>query len=474
MSSVSQKSSSPLPAHLPFHQSPTPYWCWISGGFEAERIAGEYFWLWTAALSSIFFYTLLFFRLRGNIQVDPQDWTRIRIRLHPRAHGAPSFLDAPFTAACREAMAMVWYPICYTLLVLPLSIVRWRTFRAPAPGGQQNVHVETPFAVTAVVITVFGLSGAVNVVLIMLTRRNLLLFGQRRGVVRSTVQESRDSSAARFGSGLTVSEQSRALARGQGSMHAAGGRAPTTSVGSTTLPGTSLGRSGDLLDLKSIIGAASSNWENTSTHHAPSIALRSVASLGDLSESMKHEGTPAPAPALRAAVYGNSTGKRNSLSDFELGKTTSGSSIRARRSSADEREQRGALGQPLNNIVTDDVASVGMGRRRSLGSEAHIRQVTSQRNSVFDQGERSRRLSHPLALATSVRYRSSLSSQLRLVPPPAAPPPVPPIPIGSPPRVPAPRARGMAGLSTEIQHSMETPDDQSRSPLARSVQEEGG
>ena len=355
--------SSLLPISLPF-QSPTPYWCWIGGGFDAERIVGEYFWLWTAALSSIFFYTLLFFRLRGNIQVDPQDWKRIRIRLHPRSRVPDDpFHDAPFTAACREAMTMIWYPICYTILVLPLSIVRWRTFRSPT---QQTV--QTPFAVTAVVVTIFGLSGVINVALIMLTRRNLLLFGERRGVVRT--QESRDISAGRFRPGLTLSEHGRALVRGRGST--GGGRAATPSPGSTTFPRISLGRSGDL-DLKSIM-AAGSNCGDTSTHHALSIALRSVASSSD---PMKPFATPATPPAS----YGDYTGKRKSLLGFERGRTTSASSIRAW-SSPDEREQGGDSDQPL-----DEGDMVGMVRRRSLAPEAQMWQMWWLTSPTLDQGE---------------------------------------------------------------------------------------
>ena len=352
--------SSPLQTSFPF-QSPTPYWCWIGGGFDVERIVGEYLWLWTAALSSIFFYTLLFFRLRGNIQVDPQDWKRIRIRLHPRSRVADDpFLDAPFTTACREAMTMIWYPICYTILVLPLSVVRWRIFR------QQNV--QTPYAVTAVVVTIFGLSGVTNVALIMLTRRNLLLFGERRGVV--STQESRDISAGRFRPGLTLSEHGRALVRSRGST--GGGRAATPSPASATFPRVSLGRSGGL-DLKSIM-AAGSNWEDTSTHHTPSIALRSVASSSD---PMKPFATPAPPPAS----YGDPIGKRKSLLGFERGRTTSGSSIRAW-SSPDEREQGGDSDQPL-----DEGDMVGMVRRRSLAPEAQMWQMWWSTSPALDQGE---------------------------------------------------------------------------------------
>ncbi|KIM24225.1 hypothetical protein M408DRAFT_242992 [Serendipita vermifera MAFF 305830] len=174
--------------------TPTPYWCWISGEFDAERITAEYLWLWIAAFASIILYTFLFFRVRGNITVDPQNWRRIRFKLHrwtasdgtDTAGVGNAYFDgagrgarggeAGKTAA-REAMSMVWYPVTYTILVLPLSIVRWSTFRAK---GQTEPAV--PFALTSVVVTVFGLSGITNVVLILLTRKNLLLFGQR-GVV---------------------------------------------------------------------------------------------------------------------------------------------------------------------------------------------------------------------------------------------------------------------------------------------------
>ena len=154
----------------PSFQSPVPYWCWISGN-DPERIVGEYFWLWIALLSSILFYTLLFFRLRGNIQVDQRNWKHIRIRLHPDS-------DFRHTAVTREAMAVVvWYPVCYSFLVLPLSVVRWITFHLPGWKATSDIS----FILNMVAITLFGCSGAVSVSLILLTRRNLLLLGPGRG-----------------------------------------------------------------------------------------------------------------------------------------------------------------------------------------------------------------------------------------------------------------------------------------------------
>lgn len=153
----------------PLLQSPVPYWCWISGG-DAERIMGEYLWLWIALLSSMLFYTLLFLRLRGNIQIDPRNWKHVRFRLHP---------DSPFqhTSVGREAMAVVvWYPVCYSFLVLPLSVVRWITFHLPGWKASSDMS----FILNIVAITLFGCSGAVSVTLILLTRRNLLLLGPNR------------------------------------------------------------------------------------------------------------------------------------------------------------------------------------------------------------------------------------------------------------------------------------------------------
>ena len=130
---------------------------------------GEYVWLGIGVLSSVVLYTLLFFRLRGNIQVDPQNWKRIHVQLRRDSHTKPS-------VASREAMgAVIWYPICYSIIVVPLFVVRWWSFHPPS-------GFEMPLIATAAAITVFGFSGAVSVVLILLTRRDLLLLGPSRGV----------------------------------------------------------------------------------------------------------------------------------------------------------------------------------------------------------------------------------------------------------------------------------------------------
>jgi len=371
---------------------------------------------------------------------------------------------------------MIWYPICYTILVVPLSIVRWRIFRSPA-----HLKLQPPFAVTAVVVTIFGLSGVINVVLITLTRRNLLLFGQRRGVV--STPESMNVNEARFGPGPVLVALSGMLSQG-----ATGEQLPTTSMCSTILPGISLNRNGDLHDIKGI-PVAYPNWGNTTTHLAPSDGMCSaVVSMSDLSEPMKFGATPSP--ALQATVYSGSTGNRKLLSDLELGKKRSGSSIRALKF-PDERERERELNQTLKNFGKGDSTgepvgsfeSEDFGKTRSaslsgsaispkvtpragegLGpstQEQVLRRSTNESRSLLDQEERPRNLSHPLGSAPSLRHPPSYSSELRLVPPS-----IPPIPTGPPPRPLSSRSsrgRGVTdssaegGVSSVLVQSVDTP-----------------
>jgi hypothetical protein len=75
--------------------------------------------------------------------------------------------------------------MAYTIVVLPLSIVRWITFNdagLPTPAAS---------AATAVAVSIFNLSGLTNVVLILATRTNVLLFGSH-GVIPINEAEERN------------------------------------------------------------------------------------------------------------------------------------------------------------------------------------------------------------------------------------------------------------------------------------------
>jgi len=136
------------------YETPTPYWCWISPKFPGERLGGEYIWLWIALFASAILNIPLYFWAEGFwsvengynfYRVDPDK----RVRYPKR----------------RAVLGMLLYPAAYSIVVLPLTIARWLLF-----SGHHVSSAGTFFA-----ISIFYLSGAINVVLFVFTRPELLL-----------------------------------------------------------------------------------------------------------------------------------------------------------------------------------------------------------------------------------------------------------------------------------------------------------
>ncbi|KAF8971116.1 hypothetical protein BDZ97DRAFT_2054852 [Flammula alnicola] len=145
------------------YQSPTPYWCWISSGYLQWRIWGEYFWFWITLTFSFAIYIPLYLWSRGNIRIDDHTWWKFTFqRSDPNA-------DPALKVIRRRAMVMLAYPLVYCLSILPLSVERWITFVHP-----NSVSGTATFAVTAL----YGLSGACNVVLLLTTRPESVLFSK--------------------------------------------------------------------------------------------------------------------------------------------------------------------------------------------------------------------------------------------------------------------------------------------------------
>jgi len=47
------------------YETPTPYWCWIGRGYEAERLAGQYVWLWITLIASVILNISVYFWTKG-------------------------------------------------------------------------------------------------------------------------------------------------------------------------------------------------------------------------------------------------------------------------------------------------------------------------------------------------------------------------------------------------------------------------
>jgi hypothetical protein len=63
----------------------------------------------------------------------------------------------------------------YAILVAPLSVIRWIGFYQENTGNRTN-RISPAATITAV--TIFGLSGTLNVLLLFFTRGNTFLFGR--------------------------------------------------------------------------------------------------------------------------------------------------------------------------------------------------------------------------------------------------------------------------------------------------------
>ncbi|KAJ1306917.1 hypothetical protein OPQ81_007900 [Rhizoctonia solani] len=145
--------------------TPTPWWCWINAKYLPERIVAEYLWLWIAGVCSIGLYVPAYFIVRNQ---------QIRINESARNNGAGA--DGQSIASTidegNEAVKMLWYPLAYTLCVLPLSIIRWATFVDDNLLSRPQIM---PASMTF--SSIFNLMGLINVLLIYWTRPAILLIG---------------------------------------------------------------------------------------------------------------------------------------------------------------------------------------------------------------------------------------------------------------------------------------------------------
>ncbi|KZP15512.1 hypothetical protein FIBSPDRAFT_795315 [Athelia psychrophila] len=147
------------------YETPDGFWCWISPNYEAEQITGEYLWLWSTMIISFVTYTGLFLWARGNLTVSTDRWWHIRIH-----RALASRMNTSGGKA--RSVKMIAYPIVFTIVVLPLSIVRFKS--GFGKGAGQGAH-KVPHAATFAVQFLYSLSGALNVMLFLTTRSGLLL-----------------------------------------------------------------------------------------------------------------------------------------------------------------------------------------------------------------------------------------------------------------------------------------------------------
>jgi len=141
------------------YEIPTPYWCWISPRYPGQRLAGEYLFLWLALFTSVLLYIPLYFWTEGRLSVDEKKWYKFHTHTFSQRGSRSEY------AQRRAARGMLFYPLAYSFVVLPLSVARWSLY--------DHRHMPTGFVFFAV--CTWNLSGAINVLLLVLIRPQLLL-----------------------------------------------------------------------------------------------------------------------------------------------------------------------------------------------------------------------------------------------------------------------------------------------------------
>ncbi|CEL63250.1 hypothetical protein RSOLAG1IB_05293 [Rhizoctonia solani AG-1 IB] len=195
--------------------TPGPFWCWINPKYTRERLLGEYIWLWIAGFGNLLVYIPLFLLLRGNITLGNEGFRSHRLHLIPppvsnafrtesRSEVNSSTPDDTNDEAeiRKEATKMLWYPFAYTILVLPLSIVRWAKLQPVTMQDDELIFHSQMTTSVLVFHSIFRLSGIINVVLVLTTRPSVLLFGEHSGEDAHEIGTHSNSSKVYGGSGI--------------------------------------------------------------------------------------------------------------------------------------------------------------------------------------------------------------------------------------------------------------------------------
>ncbi|KAG8743477.1 hypothetical protein FRC10_011949 [Ceratobasidium sp. 414] len=161
------------------YYTPTPWWCWINGRYTPYRIVAEYLWLWIAGVGTVCLYVPSYIILRKNrkefspIEKAGQEDRPFDSQSHSSSNSSSnSNSNSSSSQKSDNPAKMLYYPVAYTLCILPLSIMRWAAFSDPSLLS--NPRMNPPSMVFGVT---FYLMGLINVMLTIWVRPSILLIG---------------------------------------------------------------------------------------------------------------------------------------------------------------------------------------------------------------------------------------------------------------------------------------------------------
>jgi len=140
---------------------PSGFWCWITGQYPASQFFLEYMLEWTSAFFSFLLYVIVLLRVRGNLIHDTAGkWS---LQWIPRSESWQLGFVRDYLDSCtvRLAAIIVWYPVTYTVLIVPISIARFASYAG----------ARVPHGFTFLADLIFALGGFANLLLFLGTRR---------------------------------------------------------------------------------------------------------------------------------------------------------------------------------------------------------------------------------------------------------------------------------------------------------------
>lgn len=140
---------------------PSGFWCWITHQYPVEQTLLEYVIEWMSAFVSFVLYVAVLLRVRGNLIKDKEGHWFLRWVPHGESWQLAFSRDYLDSCTIKMVAIVVWYPVTYTILIVPISIARFASYT--------GAHVPTGF--TFVADLIFALGGFVNLLLFLGTRR---------------------------------------------------------------------------------------------------------------------------------------------------------------------------------------------------------------------------------------------------------------------------------------------------------------
>ncbi|EJD37502.1 hypothetical protein AURDEDRAFT_129392 [Auricularia subglabra TFB-10046 SS5] len=102
-------------------------WCWITDGYNLQKLMLEYLWMFASAFISLILYALILLKLRGNLVVSGKRWKLRRAPVLGRwdPQTGQGTLEGQVTGITRQ---MMLFPTAYIIVILPIAACRYASW----------------------------------------------------------------------------------------------------------------------------------------------------------------------------------------------------------------------------------------------------------------------------------------------------------------------------------------------------------